>query len=137
MPRSLAALRIAGAAAFALAAALSGQAPSPNGRSTVVLSDMHMGVGRTTGGAWHPSEDFRWPSELAAFLQAIDAGGRSAVDLVLNGDTFELLQSPTAECAAPVAGAGCREPEAITRLDRVLAAHRAEIAALGQFAAAG
>jgi hypothetical protein len=113
------------------------QAPSAGSRSTVVLSDMHMGVGRAPSGAWHPSEDFRWSSEFAAFLKAIDQEGRSAVDLVLNGDTFELLQSTVPGCEPAAADAGCGEAEALGRLERVLLAHEAEIDALAQFARAG
>src|SRR6187455_1605600 len=114
------------------------QAPAPAGaRSTVVLSDMHMGPGRAPSGAWYPAEDFRWPSEFAAFLKAIDQEGRGASDLVLNGDTFELLQSNIAGCEPIAADAGCREADALARLDRVLAAHQAEINALAQFARSG
>ena len=51
-----------------------------------------MGVGRT-GSTWHPYEDFRWTDDFAALLKAVDAEGRSAVDLVFNGDTFELTES--------------------------------------------
>jgi len=53
------------------------QAPAA-GRSTFVVSDMHMGVGRAASGTWHASEDFRWPSEFAAFLDAVNTEGRSA-----------------------------------------------------------
>ena len=113
------------------------QVPATGGRFTVVLSDMHMGVGRVASGAWHPSEDFRWSSEFAAFLDAVNTEGRSAVDLVLNGDTFELLQSPTAGCEPAAPAAGCSADEALTRLERVLSAHSAEIAALGRFARTG
>jgi UDP-2,3-diacylglucosamine pyrophosphatase LpxH len=105
-------------------------------RTIVVLSDLHMGIGRDSSGAWHPYEDFRWPAELAEFLKAVDADGKSAVDLVLNGDTFELLQSVENECET-AAAIGCTEPQALARLNRVLAAHDVEVKALAQFAAAG
>jgi hypothetical protein len=128
---------------IAIAASLEGigapllQAPAPGSRSIVVVSDMHMGVGRAPSGGWHPSEDFRWSSELAAFLKAVDQDGHGAVDLVLNGDTFELLQSTVAGCEPPAPEAGCREAEALARVERVLSAHRAEIDALAQFANSG
>jgi UDP-2,3-diacylglucosamine pyrophosphatase LpxH len=109
----------------------------PAGRTTVVVSDLHMGIGRAADGAWHPFEDFRWPDALAAFLEAIDRQGGGTVDLVLNGDTFELLQSKDAACGGDDPEAGCSEPEALARLDRVLAAHDVELKALGRFAAAG
>ena len=112
------------------------QAPQPSARSTVVLSDLHMGPGRTPSGDWHPYEDFRWPSELMAFLDAVNADGRGAVDLVLNGDTFELLQAIESDCDVTV-DAGCTEAQALTRLGRVVTAHGVELKALAAFARSG
>jgi len=106
-------------------------------RTIVVLSDLHMGAGRDRSGKWYPYEDFRWSPEFAAFLAAIDRQGGSAVDLILNGDTFELLQSTEGNCAGAAAGLGCTEVEALARLERVLRAHAADVKALGQFARAG
>jgi len=123
--------------AAAAAAGAAGQAgrPQPAGRTVVVISDLHLGEGRTSSGAWQPREDFRWSSEFAQFLQAVDADGRSAVDLILNGDTFDLLESTDGLCAAP--SVGCTEAEMLGRAARVLAAHDADIKAIGRFAAAG
>jgi hypothetical protein len=106
-------------------------------RTIVVLSDLHMGAGRDRSGKWYPYEDFRWSPEFAAFLAAVDRQGGSAVDLILNGDTFELLQSTESNCAGAAAGLGCNEVEALARLERVLRAHEADVKALGQFARAG
>ena len=108
-----------------------------NPRGIVVVSDLHMGVGRDQSGAWRPDEDFRWAAEFAAFLQNVDAEGRGATDLILNGDTFELVRSTQGNCVYADADLGCTEPDALARLDRVLAAHDAEIKALGQFARSG
>jgi hypothetical protein len=95
----------------------------PGGRrAIVVISDLHMGAGRDESGRWRRDEDFRWASEFSEFLRAIDAEHRSAADLVLNGDTFDL---PAAE------------GEAVASLDRVLAAHKTEMDALAAFAAKG
>jgi hypothetical protein len=94
-----------------------------------------MGVGRNGAGVWHPFEDFRWSSEFAAFLEAVSQEGAGAVDLVLNGDTFELVQTDGPPCRTEAVG--CSEPEMLERLDRVLGAHAAEVKALGRFAAAG
>ena len=113
---------------------LSGQVTNP--RTTVVLGDLHMGVGRDAAGAWHPQEDFRWPAELAAFLDVLGTDG-GATDLILNGDTFELWESTGDDCVYLDADLGCTEPEALARLERVLAAHTSEILALGRFAALG
>jgi hypothetical protein len=120
------------------------QATPPPGRSVVVISDLHMGPGME-GARWHPVEDFRWRDEFLAFLKAIDAEGGGATDLVLNGDTFELLQSfappPPAssggQCRYGNPRLGCTESDALIRLDRVAAAHRAELQAIGAFARAG
>src|SRR5262245_39635782 len=80
-------------------AVVSGQAVQPGSpRTLVIVSDLHMGEGRLASGAWHPQEDFRWAAEFGRFLETIDSEGRSAVDLVLNGDTFELLQSTAGRC---------------------------------------
>jgi UDP-2,3-diacylglucosamine pyrophosphatase LpxH len=122
------------------AAAVTGAAgqpgrPQPAGRTVVVISDLHLGEGRTSSGAWRPREDFRWSSEFAQFLQAVDADGRSAVDLILNGDTLDLLESTAGPCTA--ASVGCTEAEMLGRAARVLAAHDADLRALGRFAAAG
>ena len=68
-----------------------GQTAATSERAGVVISDLHMGIGRDGSGAWHPYEDFRWASEFASFLKAVDSEGKSAVDLVLNGDAFDLL----------------------------------------------
>jgi len=123
--------------AAAAVAAPAGQAgrPQPAGRTVVVISDLHFGEGRTPSGTWQPREDFRWSSEFAQFLQAVDADRRSAVDLILNGDTFDLLESTEGSCAA--ASVGCTEAEMMGRAARVLAAHDADIKAIGRFAAAG
>jgi UDP-2,3-diacylglucosamine pyrophosphatase LpxH len=113
------------------------QTSTEGARRIVVLSDLHMGVGRDASGAWHPFEDFRWAIELELFLRTLDAERPGATDLILNGDTFELLQAETTECTYDDATLGCTEPAALARLERVLGAHTAEMAALGAFARAG
>jgi hypothetical protein len=106
-------------------------------RFVVIASDLHFGAGRNASGEWHPTEDFRWQEDLAAFLRAIDEAGKGAIDLVLNGDTFELWQPPADECRQRDERSGCSEQEARARLDRVIAAHAADLSALGSFARSG
>lgn len=101
-------------------------------RIVAVVADLHMGPGRDEAGEWLAAEDFRWGAEFALFLEALDAEGGGAADLVLNGDTFELDRLPGERCAA-----GCTEAEALARLERVLAAHADTVRALAAFAAAG
>jgi UDP-2,3-diacylglucosamine pyrophosphatase LpxH len=126
---------IAVATATLAAARLTSQAAASS-RSIVLVSDLHFGEGRDASGAWHPYEDFRWPDEFAAFLQTIGENGKGSVDLVLNGDTFELLQSSRAGCGS-IPDLGCSDGEAMARVQRVLAAHDAEMKALAQFARSG
>lgn len=95
-----------------------------------------MGRGRDATGAWHPTEDFRWATEFKAFLVAIDRDGTSAVDLVLNGDVFELAAASDRSCSAGPES-GCSEREALEQLERILGAHRTELDAIGAFAKAG
>lgn len=124
--------------AYITRSTLHAQASQPSARSIVVISDLHMGVGRDASGEWNPTEDFRWAGEFSQFLEAIDRNGQSRVDLVLNGDTFALADAvlgPCGESSSPQSG--CSEREAVARLERVLRAHGAEISALGKFAAAG
>lgn len=106
-------------------------------RLTIVVSDLHMGLGRAPGGEWYPSEDFRWTAEFARFLEAIGQEGRNSVDLIVNGDTFELVNSAAGNCGGSQNNAGCTEAEAVARLDAVLKAHDTDLKALGQFARAG
>ena len=127
------------ACVLASAIAVVAAQPSQSGaRSIVVISDLHMGVGRDASGEWNTTEDFRWAPEFGQFLEAIDRVGQSRVDLVLNGDTFALADSVLGACGESSSPqSGCSEREAVARLERILRAHGAEIAALGKFASAG
>jgi UDP-2,3-diacylglucosamine pyrophosphatase LpxH len=116
----------------------SGQQPPAPSRLLVVASDLHLGPGRDPQtGQWLAIEDFRWQDDFASFLRAVNEAGKGATDLVLNGDTFELWQSAATDCRQRVPELGCTEPESLQRVDRVLAAHGAEIAALAAFARSG
>jgi len=115
------------------AALLSAQAPAP-ARAIVVIGDLHMGPGRQAGGPWHPYEDFRWRDEFIAFLDALTAQGGN-IDLVVNGDLFELLQSSAVPCNSS-GMTGCTAAEAAQRLDAVVTAHADELSAIGKLAAA-
>jgi len=95
-----------------------------------------MGRGRDASAAWHATEDFRWAVEFQEFLVVVDRDGKSAIDLVFNGDVFELAAASDRACG-PDPELGCREGEAIEQLERILAAHRTELEAIGAFAKAG
>ena len=105
-------------------------------RLVTVISDLHLGVGRASSGAWHPREDFRWDAEFALFLETLDAQGDSANDLILNGDTFELLETVEDDCRYDPPY-GCTEAEALARLGRVLSAHEPAVSGLAHFARSG
>ena len=125
-------------AVAALAVTVRGSQPEGGSpRLIAVVADLHLGAGRDAAGAWRVEEDFRWGEELALFLEALDVEGAGATDLVLNGDTFELDRLPGADCAAAAPALGCTEPEALARLERVLAAHADTVDALAAFAGAG
>ena len=113
------------------------QGGRPETRRVVVLSDLHMGEGRDSTGAWSSFEDFRWSEEFELFLAALDAETEVATDLVLNGDTFELLQAEGNDCSYGEQVLGCSEADALSRLTRVLDAHRGDVEALGAFARSG
>ena len=135
------------AAASPPAAALPGAAPRPRAsgaaqdagsrRLVAVIADLHLGAGHDQAGEWRYGEDFRWAGELVRFLAALDAEGVGATDLVLNGDTFDLTRPADAGCVYDDPALGCTEPEALARLDRVLAAHADVVDALSAFAASG
>ena len=73
-------------------------------RSTVCSTICTCGPAARQATSWHPYEDFRWPPDLAAFLTASQhLRSRRPSDLVLNSDTFELLQSVTADFQGTVA----------------------------------
>jgi UDP-2,3-diacylglucosamine pyrophosphatase LpxH len=111
---------------------------SPQSRLLVFISDLHMGVGKDQSGKeWHPYEDFRWQKEFKLFLKEIDKLGKGETDLILNGDTFELWQSISDDCRYENKNLGCGESDALSRIGRVLAEHKPELRALGEFANSG
>lgn len=106
-------------------------------RQVVILSDLHLGIGQVAKDRWDPWEDFRFADALQALLTQLDAAGKGQTDLILAGDLLELWQSRTVPCDSGAADVGCSEPEARQRLQTVIAAHGAELRALGRFADSG
>jgi hypothetical protein len=107
-------------------------------RVTVLISDTHLGVGRTADGNWDPTEDFRWPEAFAGFLRSVNERYGSHLDLVILGDFLELWQPPiTIPCkgAGPELGCTVQEMTALTTL--VTQQHSRDLATLAAFAAEG
>ena len=121
----------------AAGATLAAEQENGSPRLVAVVADLHMGLGRDETGEWRVEEDFRWGAEFARFLQALDAEGGGATDLVLNGDTFELDRASSPDCAADDPALGCTEAEARARLERVLSAHADTVDSLAAFASSG
>lgn len=114
------------------------QIPPPSPRFMAFISDLHFGLGRQSNGAWDPTEDFRWPKALGGFLNAISEEGQDNVDLVVVGDLIELWQPPPEiKCNGVSADVGCTFDEMTSLVQRVVAAHSAEMDALRAFAERG
>ncbi len=74
------------------------------GRFKIVVSDLHMSAGHAQAG--NPLEDFGSEGEFVAFLGEIAAESErdgADVELILNGDTFEMLQVPHVDAFDPLA----------------------------------
>ena len=120
-------------------------------RTAFFISDLHVGAGKQADGQWRRIEDFRWQSDLDAFLIWADAQAKGQADLVLVGDVFELWQSPFMTCSSDVTKSGCVVPdcsendtevgcsevEALARLSYTLKQHADFIGAIRAFAAHG
>lgn len=121
--------------AFALAQSAPAPAGAPQPRTTVVISDLHMGPGQK-GKEWDRYEDFRWADEFAAFLSSLDGVASGPVDLVVAGDLLELWQARDGLCPSnpDKRDLGCTSEEAVARTAATIEDHRAELAALQRFA---
>jgi UDP-2,3-diacylglucosamine pyrophosphatase LpxH len=126
-------------------------ASAQSARSTVFISDLHVGPGRNTDGTWKRTEDFRWQDEFEAFLAHVSQKGGHHVDLVLAGDVIEMWQSPSMSCSTDPArpgctmqecnetdsDLGCSERDALVRLKLVLQQHPRFLPSLKAFASRG
>lgn len=105
----------------------------------VIVSDLHLGVGRVresgTQGEWHAMEDFRWHAEFKEFVDAqqkmaSDAG--VGLRLIIAGDFIELWQSTEDDCfKGRTKDASCTEEEALLRFMRVARGHSDTLALIG------
>ena len=144
-------LLVSMAAALALAFAMPAAAQSadeiacprddarPSPRLVAVISDLHIGLGRTgPGGAWHATEDFRWDGALQGFLERLSQCGREGVDLIVAGDFLELWQPPpNVPCKGRNADLGCTISEMVEIARAVVRGHPDTLAILRKFADQG
>lgn len=107
-------------------------------RMIVLVSDLHLGMGRDAKGHWMAGEDFRWHDAFVGFLSAISKLGKTSVDLVILGDFLEMWQAPPSlKCQALATDVGCtvEELEAISR--HVVTQHASTLGALRLFSQQG
>jgi hypothetical protein len=125
---------LATALAFLAPLASFGQTPRP----LVVISDVHLGLGKTDNGRWDPHEDFRWSKALAGFLDYFSERFGDKVDLVVAGDFVELWQRPASiACRGDGGDLGCTLEEMGEVAKRVVRAHQTDLKAIGAFALKG
>jgi len=84
----------------------------------IFISDMHLGVGKTSEAKWHNYEDARWAPEFDLFLKEMNRQGKGKAELILNGDTFELWQSLEEDCRYRNTNLGCTAAYSLSRLAR-------------------
>jgi UDP-2,3-diacylglucosamine pyrophosphatase LpxH len=110
----------------------------------VVLSDLHLGAGFAAQG--NRLEDFDRDRELAAFLASLAAESEregADVELILNGDTFEMLQVPHVRAFEPARAYAAalyhstREMDSSLKMAHIVAGHPAVFEALRRFARLG
>jgi UDP-2,3-diacylglucosamine pyrophosphatase LpxH len=110
----------------------------------IIVSDLHIGAGPPTGG--NPLEDFTLDEEFAAFLTGVSAEseqGGADVELILNGDTFEMLQVPhvdhfdPAEAYPPEHYHSSLEANSARKMTLIIRGHPAFFEALREFVRPG
>jgi hypothetical protein len=108
--------------------------PSGEQRKIVLISDLHLGLGRNADGRWNPMEDFRWTAALKGFLAEISRWGDDAVDLVVVGDFLELWQPPDGmECPGVSLEIGCSVDFMARLASLVVRAHATDLALIRDF----
>jgi UDP-2,3-diacylglucosamine pyrophosphatase LpxH len=114
------------------------------GTFKIVVSDLHLGAGRGQEG--NRLEDFGSDREFASFVDEIvtesDRDG-SEVELIVNGDAFEMLQVPHVEAFDPTRlylpdqYHSSSEADSALKMAIVIAGHRSFFKALGRFMQVG
>ena len=112
--------------------------PPKKDRFVVFISDLHMGIGRQSDNAWHPTEDFRWPGALSGMLHEISNLAGDNIDLAIVGDFLELWQ-PTdqLQCVGPKPELGCTISEMKAVVESIIKSHKSSMLALRGFSERG
>ncbi|MCL7454542.1 MAG: hypothetical protein M8467_16005 [Anaerolineae bacterium] len=106
----------------------------------VIVSDQHLGAGPPTGR--NPLEDFYSDRAFAAFLDEIAAESDhlgAEVELIFNGDTFEMLQVPHVDkfdpraVYPPESYHSSAEKDSVRKMDLIIQGHPAFFSALRDF----
>ena len=114
------------------------------GKFKIVVSDLHLSAGRMSEG--NQLEDFDSDQEFAAFLDdIIDESEREGaeVELIFNGDAFEMLQVPHVADFDPVAEYppeqyhSSSEDDSVLKMALIIDGHRTFFEALGGFLRVG
>jgi UDP-2,3-diacylglucosamine pyrophosphatase LpxH len=114
------------------------KAASTPGRTIVVISDLHLGLGKNVDNEWYATEDFRWPKALKAFLTEMSRIGNQQVDLIIAGDFLEMWQRPeTIRCEGVGADLGCTVEEMTTLATQITKAHAQVLKDLRDFSQKG
>lgn len=110
----------------------------------IVISDLHLGAGHEAEG--NRLEDFSSDQEFTFFLSEVAAESRSRnadVELIINGDAFEMLQVPHVEIFEPgqvyppEAYRSSSEADSVRKMALIIAGHRLFFEALGRFVRLG
>jgi len=114
------------------------------GKFKIVVSDLHLSAGRVDEG--NPLEDFISDERFAAFLETLVAESErdgAEVELIVNGDAFEMLQVPAVEAFDPAAPYppeayhSSSEVDSARKMEIIIAGHRPFFDALGRFVRLG
>jgi UDP-2,3-diacylglucosamine pyrophosphatase LpxH len=111
---------------------------STSDRSMVVISDLHLGLGKNTNDSWNKKEDFRWHKAFTTFLHEISKIGNQQVDLIIAGDFLDMWQPPeNIRCEGVSAELGCTVDEMKTVAVWIKNAHKEVFNALRDFSQRG
>lgn len=110
------------------------------GNIKIIVSDLHLGAGFLAEG--NALEDFWYDQELGALLDQIateSSRNAAEVELIINGDAFEMLQVPNVDTFAPSSiyppteFHSSSEADSALKMALVVAGHRAVFEALARF----